>query len=685
MSEEDSTYYFEILVSAEVEFTLELRAGWNMVSLPISPDEVLIASSILDGVEYYQLVTWSGSGYVESSEFEAGRGYWLLVLSDVNVTVSGQPIDSLALSLSPGWSMVGGTYEEVQAADVFPDYYQLVTWTGSGYTAATSFEQGRGYWALVLEETQIHLPEPEPEPTVTISGTVTDADSGDPVGGATVTLDGTSVTTESNGSYEITVDKGSYTMTISREGYEDETFSIPETEEETVTLNLSLSVIPPQSTSVTLNVLTRYGSDITRTAELLFRETEYWEEYNFVDIRWIPITASLWVDTIETRGDVDLAWGGGPVWFDSLHKEGLTSPLVSDEVSVYVNQIPDMIGGAPSKRIDDGEVHWIGTAISSFGFTINTNTLELEGLPQPTKWIDLANETYAVVLPFPIIGTADPTRSTSNTRMFEIILQTYGWEEGWKLLTLLGGNSIIYEASELVRDAAIRGDIGAGTTIDFYGYTAQLENPELCEYIFPEDGTIVNADPIAMINTSPNPEAAQAFIAWILSPEGQEPWLDTTVNRLPINTQVFETEKGQGRPDLEENYYKSIDALKIEFSDDLASSYEFAMMNFFKYTLVTPETKLKDAWYELATAKLDGDITSAEFKTLVDDLTNPLLFEFTDPDTGESVTFTEEYAISINSKLMSDPEFKQNMVDTWMAAAETRYDIVKTLVAALTP
>jgi len=535
----------------------------------------------------------------------------------------------------------------------------------------------------------ITMQKPEPTQQVTVSGIITDSESGDPIGGARVSIDGETVTTGTDGSYEVTVGKGTYTVTVSSDGYEDESSSVLETDDETVILDLTIAAIPSQPTGVTLNVLTRHGSDITRTAELLFRETEYWDEYNFVDIRWVPVTVTLWIDTIERKADtpspIDLAWGGGPVWFDILYEAGLTSPLVSDDVSVYVNQIPDMMEGAPLKRKDDDEVHWIGAAISSFGFTINTNTLELEGLPQPTKWIDLANETYAVVLPFPIIGTADPTRSTSNTRMFEIILQTYGWEEGWKLLTLLGGNSIIYEGSELVRDAAIRGDIGVGTTIDFYGYTAQLQNPELCQYIFPEDGTIVNADPIAMINTSPNPEAAQAFIAWILSPEGQEPWLDPTVNRLPINTQVFETEKGQGRPDLEEYYYQSIEALKIGFSDDLARSYEFTMMNFFKYTLVTPETQLKDAWYELATAKLDGDLTSAEFKILVDELTNPLLFEFTDPDTGETVTFTEDYAISINKKLMLDPEFKQAIVDIWAETAIARYSSVQDQVLSISP
>jgi len=620
--------------------------------------------------------------------------------SEYTLSVDSSPVSGVTVTID------GAAYESPFAAELDEGGYAVVvpdevTVAGVDYTftgwadGSTNPERTVDLSADTdleahYEEIVVEEPEPEPASLVTVSGRITDSESGDPIVGATVSFNGETVTTGADGSYEVTVDKGSYTMTISLEGYEEETSSVPETEAETVTLDLTLTVIPSQPTGVTLNVLTRHGSDITRTAELLFRETEDWEEYDFVDIRWIPVTASLWIDTIERSAEVpgravDLAWGGGPVWFDILYRAGLTSPLVSDEVSVYVNQIPDMISGAPSKRIDDGEVHWIGAAISSFGFTINTQALENEGLPPPTKWIDLANETYSVVLPFPIIGTADPTRSTSNTRMFEIILQTYGWEEGWKLLTLLGGNSIIYDGSELVRDAAIRGDIGAGTTIDFYGYTAQLENPELCQYIFPEDGTIVNADPIAMINTSPNPEAAQAFIAWILSPEGQEPWLDPTVNRLPINTQVFETEKGQERPDLEEMYYKSIDALKIEFSDDIASSYEFAMMNFFHYTLVSPWTQLQDAWYDLATAKLDGELTSAQFKTLVDELTNPLLFEFTDPDTGETVTFTEEYAISINQKLMENPEFKQTIVDIWSETAVGRYNSVKDQVASLTP
>jgi len=141
----------------KINVTLNFNAGWNMISLSVVPEDVS-ASDVLDGVGYYQLVTWSGTGYLAASDFESGRGYWLLVLEDVNVTVSGIPVDEVTLTLSLGWSMIGGPNSVVQAADVFPGFYQLVTWTGTGYTPATVFEPGKGYWALVLEETQIQLP-----------------------------------------------------------------------------------------------------------------------------------------------------------------------------------------------------------------------------------------------------------------------------------------------------------------------------------------------------------------------------------------------------------------------------------------------------------------------------------------------------------------------------------------------
>ncbi|MCW3992152.1 MAG: extracellular solute-binding protein [Candidatus Bathyarchaeota archaeon] len=576
--------------------------------------------------------------------------------------------DSYTISIG-AWTAVGGKNY------VFTGWEDGVISSERSVDLSSDLALMANYEEIIDEE-----PEPEPEGSAIISGVVTDADTDDPLEGVTIEVNGESAMTSSDGTYSLNVTLGSYDMTVNLDGYEADESSVDATEEKTYTLDFSL--VP---SSITLQVITRHGSDITMKAEQMFMQSEYAEKYNIKDIKWLGVSSALWAETIRRKGDIDLGWGGGPVVFDIVYNEGLTAPLMSDEVQEYLDQIPDMLSGVPAKRIDDGEVHWVGAAISSFGFTINTQVLELEGLPQPTKWTDLANETYAVTLPSPVIGTADATLSTSNTRIFEIIIQTFGWEEGWKILTLIGANSRIYDKSELVRDGAIIGEIGAGTTIDFYGYTAQLQNPGVCWYVFPEDGTLLNADPIALLNTSPHPQAAQAFVAWLLSPEGQIPWLDPNINRLPMNPAVFDTPEGQERSDLEEIYYMSQDAVIIEFSDELALSYEFPMMFFFRSTLVRAQGKLVDAWIDITRAKADGDITQAQFVDLVDQLSNPLIFEFTDPDTGETETFTQEYAQSVAELMMADITFKTNLEDEWLEKAEARYDSVMAQVAALIP
>jgi len=155
--EEGVTYSFSIIVSPQAVISLELITGWNLVSLQVTPFSPS-ASFIFSEVSFYQVVTWTGSGYIPVSTFEPGRGYWVLVLEDVIVEVRGMPLDQVSLTLNRGWNMIGGPNGVVDADEVFPGYYQLVTWDGYGYQITSSFEPGKGYWALVLEDTQIQLP-----------------------------------------------------------------------------------------------------------------------------------------------------------------------------------------------------------------------------------------------------------------------------------------------------------------------------------------------------------------------------------------------------------------------------------------------------------------------------------------------------------------------------------------------
>jgi hypothetical protein len=65
--------------------------------------------------------------------------------------------------------------------------------------------------------------------------------------------------------------------------------------------------------------------------------------------------------------------------------------------------------------------------------------------------------------------------------------------------------------------------------IDFYGRQQEeavrrRDRSDRLGYISPPGGTVSSVDPIALLRGAPNPEAAKAFIDFVLSPEGQCLW-----------------------------------------------------------------------------------------------------------------------------------------------------------------
>jgi hypothetical protein len=135
----DITYSFIIQVITNTQFTLHLSAGWNMVSLPIIPSNPSF-SNIFSNVGYYQVLTWNGNGYVTPTTVEAGKGYWVLVLDNAIITITGTPVTSYQLNVQPGWSMIGSIDGKPVSANSLFDgqFYQLLTWNGSQYITTTT-------------------------------------------------------------------------------------------------------------------------------------------------------------------------------------------------------------------------------------------------------------------------------------------------------------------------------------------------------------------------------------------------------------------------------------------------------------------------------------------------------------------------------------------------------------------
>ncbi len=436
---------------------------------------------------------------------------------------------------------------------------------------------------------------------------------------------------------------------------------------------------------VTLTIVTRHESTILQLTKEKFLNSPVAQALGITNLIFLPLGPDLWESYIQRRIEkgtpIDVAWGGGPTIFNYIDGRGYVMSLNPSEhpevnaVLYEASKIPEILAGSPTRLVgSDGYIHWIGAAISSFGITVNNNKLLEYGVPKPQRWIDLTKPDYAQYLPqTQLIGIADPTMSTSNTRMYEIVLQAYGWEEGWQVLTLMAANAEIFDSSSGVRDAVIRGDIAAGITIDFYGYTAMHQNPA-CEYIIPENESIINADPIAILKDTRYPVHAAAFVAWVLSEYGgQIIWLDPNVNRLPINARVFDLPGGQERQDLYVAYQKAVQGGAIQFNETLALATERAMQYYFKATLVNAHDVLQNVWAAMAQAYLQGKINDYEFEYLIRELGAPVSFE--DPLTGGTATFTVQYAMKINDKL-TQSEIANALLRGWEDAARAKYQKV---------
>lgn len=422
---------------------------------------------------------------------------------------------------------------------------------------------------------------------------------------------------------------------------------------------------------ITLKIISRHSSTIWLLARESFLNSDIAKQYNVVELEFIGPNPVLWKRTIESVGDLDLAWGGGPTLFDELYSYGLLAPITDKETLAVIDELPDEFGGAPMKRFDDaGNLVWVASAISSFGFIVNEPVLESWGLPYPKLWEDLASPEFGKLLPKPTIAYARPTTSTSHTRIYEIILQKFGWEKGWAILACMAANGRPYGGSVEALSAVESGEVSVSIAIDFYGYSAEVQFPGT-KYVLPFNESIVNGDPIALLKTSKHPDAAQAFIRWMLSIEGQKIWLDTRVNRMPVREDVFKTPEGKKRLDLYKNYNVTKANIGIPFNDTLALSYEYAMRYYFDAVFADVHPDLVAAWKLIVSKYLNGEIDREELEYWMLELGKPLSWE----ENGKTYTFTMEFAQKINKSLLNS-EVASKYQKIWREAARARYQSI---------
>jgi hypothetical protein len=146
------------------EFQIDLWQGWNLISLPIEPDDTSL-DSVLSGVDCWGPVwLWdpslnSGDGsYADATEIHAEIGYWIYAQCATTLVVVGSSPENTGVSLVAGWNLVG-----VQEQMILPEAASLATpfwyWVEAlryeGAYVGDALVPGYGYWVEATEDTVI--------------------------------------------------------------------------------------------------------------------------------------------------------------------------------------------------------------------------------------------------------------------------------------------------------------------------------------------------------------------------------------------------------------------------------------------------------------------------------------------------------------------------------------------------
>jgi len=387
---------------------------------------------------------------------------------------------------------------------------------------------------------------------------------------------------------------------------------------------------------------TRYRSDTGRSVELEWIDVGGTSEA----LRYIE---SEFKNKPNGIG-VDIFFGGGYDPYLALKKSQLLEAYKLPKL--LLDKIPPKLAGVP---LYDPDHTWYGATLAGFGIVYNKVVLGLTKLPVINTWEDLASPRA-----FGWVGSSDPRKSGSVHMVYEIILQAYGWEKGWKIITALGANvrSFTNSASQIPKDVAI-GEVAYGLAIDFYAWAQVKEaGADKIGFVMPDNLTIISPDAIGILKGAPNREVAQAFVRFVMSEEGQRLWL--LVEKAPGGPQRFQLNRFSVLPSSYE-VAPHLTAVKLNpftwrsdfpFDPKLGAERWSIVNDLIGALVIDQKNLLTQAWKE---ALDKGSLTEQHWQRLA-----------TMPISGEE-------ALQLAKTRWQDPEFRNQKLNEWTHFARSKY------------
>jgi len=146
---------------------LDLKTGWNMVSVPVVPADTSRAA-VFPPADVVAVYTWNPGtkSYEVPTNIAPEVGYWVAVTEPKTITVTGTPKTTWTSSLTTGWNMVGSVYGDPVAVGALVDdpsgsiLDSAIYWwnpVSKSYETATSIVEGQGYWAATTQNCDLTM------------------------------------------------------------------------------------------------------------------------------------------------------------------------------------------------------------------------------------------------------------------------------------------------------------------------------------------------------------------------------------------------------------------------------------------------------------------------------------------------------------------------------------------------
>jgi iron(III) transport system substrate-binding protein len=227
------------------------------------------------------------------------------------------------------------------------------------------------------------------------------------------------------------------------------------------------------------------------------------QQYPDVEVEWIrdgttKVMAKLRAEQAAGAPQADVLLIADTVTMESLKQEGLLLAYPEAQTDAYPAGLHDPDG------------HYFSTKLITTGIVYNN-----DAPMQPTSWHDLvaADAKDLVTMPSPL---------TSGAATIHIAALTANPEFGWAYFEELAANGAVPQGGNgAIFKAVAQGEKLYGVVIDYLPIREAAKGSPVT-FVFPEEGVSAVTEPVAILSTTSNGEAAKAFVDFLLSMEGQE-------------------------------------------------------------------------------------------------------------------------------------------------------------------